>query len=96
MLYFSRITLLFTLLFFVQKTFAQQAYQANWQSLEKHQEVPEWMRDAKFGIYCHWGVYAVPAYNNEHYIQHMHNDSPDYSKLGTYKRHLALRPARKV
>jgi len=69
---------------------AQENYQPNWPSLERHTEVPDWIRDAKFGIYCHWGVYAVPAYNNEHYIQHMHNDSPDYSKLGTYKRHLAL------
>src|SRR5690349_19767914 len=68
---------------------AQQKYTADWQSLAKHNEVPEWIRDAKFGIYCHWGVYAVPAYNNEHYIQHMHNES-GYSKLGTHQRHVAL------
>jgi alpha-L-fucosidase len=67
----------------------QKAYTPDWQSLAKHQEIPEWIRDAKFGIYCHWGVYAVPAYNNEHYIQHMHNDA-DYSKLGTHKRHVAI------
>jgi alpha-L-fucosidase len=64
-------------------------YQADWKSLQQHQEIPEWVRDAKFGIYAHWGVYAVPAYNNEHYIQHMHNEA-DYGKLGTYKRHVAL------
>ena len=23
-------------------------------------ECPEWFRDAKFGIYMHWGVYSVP------------------------------------
>lgn len=68
---------------------AQQPYTADWASLARHTEVPEWIRDAKFGIYCHWGVYSVPAYNNEHYIQHMHNESP-YSKLGTHKRHVAL------
>ena len=22
-------------------------------------ECPEWFRDAKFGIYAHWGVYSV-------------------------------------
>lgn len=66
-----------------------QTYQPNWTSLAKHTEVPEWIRDAKFGIYCHWGVYAVPAYNNEHYIQHMHREG-DYAKLGTYKRHVAI------
>jgi alpha-L-fucosidase len=67
----------------------QKTYQPDWKSLEAHAEVPEWIRDAKFGIYCHWGVYAVPAYNNEHYIQHMHNEA-DYSKLGTNKRHVAI------
>lgn len=76
-------------LFLTQLTIAQDKYTADWASLSKHTEVPEWIRDAKFGIYCHWGVYAVPAYNNEHYIKHMHNDS-EYSKLGTYKRHVAL------
>src|SRR5262249_3229389 len=28
---------------------------------------PEWFRDAKFGIYFHWGVYSVPAYSFEWY-----------------------------
>jgi alpha-L-fucosidase len=64
-------------------------YQPDWNSLQQHTEVPEWIRDAKFGIYCHWGVYTVPAYNNEHYYSHMHADS-GYSKLGTYQRHQAL------
>lgn len=80
-----------TLLFICRSSYCQQneVYQANWKSLSKHTEVPEWIRDAKFGIYTHWGVYAVPAYNNEHYIQHMHNDV-EYSKLGTHKRHVAV------
>jgi len=32
-----------------------------WKSLCQH-PVPEWFRDAKFGIYTHWGPYSVPAY----------------------------------
>lgn len=64
-------------------------YRQDWTSLQQHVEVPEWIRDAKFGMYCHWGVYSVPAYNNEHYYSHMHADS-GYSKLGTYQRHIAL------
>lgn len=32
-------------------------YKPNWKSLEHH-ETPEWFRDAKFGIYFHWGVYS--------------------------------------
>ena len=36
------------------------SYQADWQSLRRHQ-TPEWFKNAKFGIYTHWGVYSVPA-----------------------------------
>jgi alpha-L-fucosidase len=32
-------------------------YEANWESLSQHQ-TPEWFKDAKFGIYFHWGVYS--------------------------------------
>lgn len=60
----------------------QLPYQPNWQSLARHQPVPEWLRDAKFGIYCHWGVYSVPAYGNEQYFHYMHCDasSGEYAK----------------
>jgi hypothetical protein len=39
-------------------------FQANWESLSKYQ-CPDWFRDAKFGIFIHWGVYSVPAYEIE-------------------------------
>lgn len=64
-------------------------YEPDWQSLARHQSVPEWMRDAKFGIYVHWGVYSVPAYGNEKYMKHMYKDT-GFSIFGTYKRHLEL------
>jgi alpha-L-fucosidase len=35
-------------------------YQATWESLKKH-ETPQWLRDAKFGIYTHWGIYCYTA-----------------------------------
>ena len=35
-------------------------YEANWASLDAR-PMPEWFRDAKFGVFIHWGVYAVPA-----------------------------------
>ncbi|MEH6550596.1 MAG: alpha-L-fucosidase [Pseudomonadales bacterium] len=44
-----------------------QTYQSDWESLSTHQASPKWFRDAKFGIYFHWGPYSVPAYGNEHY-----------------------------
>lgn len=48
---------------------AQTEYQPTWQSLSSH-PVPRWYRDAKFGIFIHWGVYAVPAYH-EWYVVFM-------------------------
>lgn len=36
------------------------AYEASWNSLRNH-ATPQWFRDAKFGIYTHWGIYSVPA-----------------------------------
>ena len=85
----NRLLCLLLLTFSTLFSYSQEEYQANWQSLSKHNSVPDWMRDAKFGIYCHWGVYAVPAYNNEHYIKAM-RDTSGYSKLGTHKRHMAV------
>ena len=58
---------------------AQQAkYQATWESLEKY-KIPDWFRDAKFGIFIHWGIYSVPAYQNEWYPRNMYiKDSKEY------------------
>ena len=50
---------------------AQERYQANWESLKKYQ-VPDWFRDAKFGIFIHWGVYSVPAFGSEWYPREMY------------------------
>ncbi|MFD2585579.1 alpha-L-fucosidase [Croceitalea marina] len=47
-------------------------YEPTWESLKKHNASPEWLKDAKFGIYFHWGVYSVPAYGNEWYARHMY------------------------
>lgn len=33
-------------------------YEASWESLSQY-EVPEWFRDAKFGIWAHWGPQCV-------------------------------------
>lgn len=56
----------------------QGPYRADWESLQKY-EVPEWYRDAKFGIFIHWGVYSVPAFANEWYPRNMYvAGSPEY------------------
>lgn len=45
----------------------------DWQSLAQHNPAPDWFRDAKFGIYFHWGVYSVPAFANEWYPRNMYD-----------------------
>ncbi|WP_157637810.1 alpha-L-fucosidase [Flexithrix dorotheae] len=58
-------------------------YKADWESLKKHNEAPEWFANAKLGIYFHWGVYSVPAFGNEWYPRHMH-----FENRKEYKHHL--------
>jgi alpha-L-fucosidase len=49
----------------------EQRYQATWESL-KNYECPDWFRDAKFGIFIHWGVYSVPGFESEWYPRQMY------------------------
>jgi alpha-L-fucosidase len=46
--------------------------EANWESIKKNYKVPDWFRDGKFGIFIHWGLYAVPAHKSEWYPKHMY------------------------
>ncbi|MFB6120746.1 MAG: alpha-L-fucosidase [Halobacteriaceae archaeon] len=48
-------------------------HDATWDSLETHEAAPEWFRDAKFGVYCHWGLYSVPAFESEWYPRFMYD-----------------------
>lgn len=53
-------------------------YKLNWNNIAKENNYnpePEWLKDAKFGIYLHWGVYSVPAYSYEWYSRHMFIDT---------------------
>jgi alpha-L-fucosidase len=63
----------------------QGPFRADWESLQKY-EVPEWYKDAKFGIFIHWGVYSVPAFGNEWYPRNMYvPGSPEYKHhVATY------------
>ena len=60
-------------------------YKADWKSLAAHTAAPEWFRDAKVGIYFHWGVYTVPAYGNEWYPKWMHTRK---GRRSYYKHHV--------
>ncbi len=71
-------------------------YEANWESLTRY-ETPEWFQDAKFGIFIHWGPYAVPAFGSEWYPRLMYMDEKVWNAnfevkseepSGIYKHHL--------
>ena len=49
-------------------------FDPTWDSLEDY-EIPQWYKDAKFGIFIHWGVYSVPAYGSEWYPRQMYIDA---------------------
>ena len=46
-------------------------YDATWESLSRYR-APQWYRDAKFGIFLHWGAFSVPAFGNEWYPRTMY------------------------
>lgn len=53
-------------------------FRPDWESLQKY-DAPDWYRDAKFGIFIHWGAYSVPAFGNEWYPRMMYvKDSTEY------------------
>jgi alpha-L-fucosidase len=68
------------------RTPAGKPFEPTWDSLARHNEAPDWFRDAKFGIYFHWGVYSVPAFGNEWYPRNMYiKTSPEYRhQVATY------------
>lgn len=44
--------------------FAIAQYQPTWESIDSR-ATPQWFKDAKFGIFIHWGVYAVPGWSSK-------------------------------
>lgn len=55
----------------IDDTIEKGRFKDNWDSLSQY-ETPKWFRDAKFGIFIHWGVYSVPAYGSEWYSRNMY------------------------
>ncbi len=47
-------------------------FEESWDSIAKNYRDPDWFRDAKFGIYMHWGLYSVPAHGSEWYVRYMY------------------------
>ncbi len=46
-------------------------FKPTWDSLKGY-KIPTWYEDAKFGIFIHWGVFAVPSFGSEWYPRNMY------------------------
>ncbi|MDO6801359.1 alpha-L-fucosidase [Wenyingzhuangia sp. 1_MG-2023] len=53
----------------------KKVFEPNWESIKKNYKDPEWFNKQKFGIFIHWGAYAVPAYSSEWYPRNMYMDT---------------------
>ncbi len=63
-------------------------YKDDWTSLSSY-TVPEWYEKLRFGIFIHYGVFSVPAFDNEWYPRMMYvKDSRAYRHhIETYGKH---------
>jgi alpha-L-fucosidase len=50
---------------------AEGPFEPDMKSFAKLYRCPDWFRDAKFGIYMHWGLGSVPGFHG-HYARHMY------------------------
>ncbi|MFD0960808.1 alpha-L-fucosidase [Paenibacillus chungangensis] len=69
----------------VENVIQEGRFKSEWESLQGY-TIPQWYEDAKFGIFIHWGVYAVPAFGSEWYARQMYTKgSPCYDHhVATY------------
>ena len=72
----------------VERILAAGPFKPNWRSLENYR-IPIWYKDAKFGIFIHWGVYSVPAYKTEWYARFMYASGPADRGHDAYEHHIA-------
>lgn len=72
----------------IDEVIAKGPFADTWESLSGYR-VPQWYKDAKFGIFIHWGIYSVPAFESEWYSRNMYiQGSKAYEHhLKTYGKH---------
>lgn len=58
-------------------------YEPTWTSTDAHNASPEWFRDAKFGIYWHWGAFTTPQFASEWYGRYVYEPDSDARKEHT-------------
>jgi alpha-L-fucosidase len=60
----------------IDRVIKEGKFQDNWESLSNY-KLADWYRNAKFGIFIHWGIYSVPAFANEWYSRNMYIQGSD-------------------
>ena len=67
----------------IERVIQEGKFKDSWESLSNFTP-PKWYVEAKFGIFIHWGIYSVPAFNNEWYSRNMYIQGSE-----EYKHHIA-------
>jgi alpha-L-fucosidase len=63
--------------------------QPDWQALAAEYQVPDWFRDAKFGIWAHWGPQCQPEYGDWYgRLMYMEGKLPWRNDDSPYQHHL--------
>lgn len=62
-------------------------YSEAWEDL-KQEPIPEWMKDAKLGVYTHWGIYSVAAYGGPDYVKNLYYADERKDKKGVKQHHI--------
>ncbi|MDF2790365.1 MAG: alpha-L-fucosidase [Neobacillus sp.] len=72
----------------IDRVIAEGKFKDSWDSLSQY-KLPDWYKNAKFGIFIHWGLYSVPAFGNEWYSRNMYiQGSKEYEHhIKTYGPH---------
>ena len=61
----------------------------SWESLASHYRVPDWFRDAKFGIWAHWGPQCQPEWGDWYArLMYIRGREPWFSPETAYDHHL--------
>ena len=67
----------------MDQPFAKGPFQPTWESLQNY-SVPEWYRNAKFGIWAHWGPQCEPEHG-DWYGRGMYEEGSDHYKYHVQK-----------
>lgn len=73
----------------VSRAAVNDPFATDWNSLASHYRHPDWFRDAKFGIWAHWGPQCQPAYGDWYArLMYKRGEKPWPNGVTSYEHHL--------